>query len=375
MIFISAAEQSADHHAAMLIHATLARCPQARFTGVAGPRMVEAGCEQIFDMTGSAGMLLGALRSARKAVAMLSAADNHIRNHSFNAAVMLDSPTLHLPLAGRAQAAGVPVMYYIAPQLWAWGAHRIYKIRHRVDRLAVILPFEEAYFKDQGINATYVGHPLAESVAHETIDEAEVAEIRGCGSPVIAILPGSRTHVVKENLPVQLDVARRIKASLPDASFGVSVANDQVRPIIDHAIVSARLPITPYSTSPAALIEAADLVLVTSGTSTLEVALHGKPMVVTYNASRIFYHLIGRWMIRTPFFSLPNILAQREIVPEFMPYVRSVDEVAKRAIHLLTDESVRMQMVDDLQTIADSLRGKCASDNAAKILLELAKAD
>ena len=165
LIFISAAEPSADLHAAALIEATTAMCPSVRFVGVAGPRMVEAGCHAIFDMTRHAAMLLGVIGAVGRASRMMRISDECLRRFPFKAAVVVDSPMLHLPLAGRAQAAGVPVLYYIAPQLWAWGAGRMHKLRNRVEAVAAILPFEEAYFRGQGVPATFVGHPLIERLA------------------------------------------------------------------------------------------------------------------------------------------------------------------------------------------------------------------
>jgi len=378
LIFISAAEPSGDLHGAALIEATLARCPTARFVGVAGPRMLAAGCDRIFDMTPHSAMLLGALKIVGRGIAMLSTCNRHLRRYRFDGAVVIDSPTLHLPLAARAQAVGVPVMYYIAPQVWAWGPSRIYKLRSRVDRMAVILPFEERFFRERGVAATYVGHPLAERWANRSIDQQLVKEIRLRGAPVIALLPGSRRHVVKEVLRGQLEVAAAISSAFESATFGISVANAQVAPVIDDALTGSGVPVQRYSDSLGELIQASDLVLVASGTTALEVAFHGRPMIVMYNASRLFYHLVARWMIRTPYLSLPNILAGREIVPEFMPYYTSTAPIAKRAIELLRSEDARQEMVTQLAETVRPLRSGCASgsglgasERTAEMLLDM----
>jgi lipid-A-disaccharide synthase len=333
--------------------------------------MVAAGCERIFDMTRHSAMLLGAVRAVGRGIAMLQAADQHLRRYPFDAAVLIDSPTLHLPLAAKAQSAGVPVLYYIVPQMWAWGAYRIHKLRNRVERAAVILPFEEKYFRDQGVDATFVGHPLIEHIEATPIDDSKVAQIRSRGVPVIALLPGSRKHVVQQIFPDQLEVARSIHAAIPDAHFGVSVANAQVEPIIRQAIDASKAPAVPYPGQHGELIQAADLALVASGTSTLEVAFHERPMIVMYNSSRFFYHLIGRWMISARHLSLPNILADREIVPEFMPYYRSTEPIADRAIELLGSEDARTRMVDDLRKVVAPLHDGNASKRTAELLLEM----
>jgi lipid-A-disaccharide synthase len=374
LIFISAAEQSADRHGASLIRATLARCPSARFVGVAGPQMVAAGCVSVFDMSRHSAMLLGAFRSVGRGIAMLRITDAHLRRHPFDAAVLIDSPTLHLPLASRAQAAGVPVLYYIAPQMWAWGAHRIYKLRHRTERVAVILPFEEVYFRNQGVDARFVGHPLAEQWAETHVDAGAVQRLRNAGHPVIALLPGSRTHVVESVLPGQLEVAEQVARALPGAAFGVSVANPQVTPVIEGLVADAAIEVAPNTESHAELIQAADLVLVASGTTALEVAFHRRPMIVMYNTSPVFYHLIGRWMIHTPHLSLPNILAGRRIVPEFMPYYRSTRPIAECALDLLRSSELRDRMIRDLDEVTTPLRGGRASERTAAMLLDMVRA-
>lgn len=370
-VFISAAEPSADRHGAALIKAAQRLNPQLRFIGVAGPQMVEAGCESVFDMTSHSAMLLAALGNVARGIRMLNVAEEHLRRRAFAAAVVIDSPTLHLPLAGRARTTGVPVMYYIAPQMWAWGAHRIYKLRHRVDKLAVILPFEEKYFRDQGVDATFVGHPLAEQVANERIDQASVARLRSEGAPLVALLPGSRKHVVAAVLPGQLEVAEAIQKEFPRAAFEVSIANRQTEALVESGIRATSARMRPYRGRLTELIEAADFVLVASGTTALEVAFHGKPMIVMYQSSRFFYHAIARWMIHTPFLSLPNILAGRAIVPEFMPYYTSTEPIAQCAIDLLKNESARERMQSELRAMAAPLVGASASQNAAKLLCEL----
>lgn len=372
LLFISAAEQSADQHGASLIRAVLRQSPDARFVGVAGPKMRAAGCRSVFDMTAHAAMLLGALGLAGKAVRMRNTAEAYLRRFPFDAAVVIDSPTLHLPLAARAQAAGVPVLYYIAPQMWAWGAWRIHKLRGRVEKAAVILPFEEEFFRNQGVDARYVGHPLVEQLASHPIDEEKVCLLRGDGRPLVVLLPGSRKHVVAEVLKGQLEAAERIASAVPGVRFAVSVANAQVAPIVQAAIAGARVRVTPVVDGHTETIRAADLVLVASGTTTLEVAWHRKPMIIMYNASPLFYHLVARWVIKTPHLSLPNILAGREIVPEFMPYYTSTRPIAEKAIELLRDEPARARMAADLGSVIDSLGTASASTQTAGMLLDLA---
>ena len=421
LIFISAAEPSADRIGAALIRAVRRQAPDTRFVGVAGPRMVEAGCWSIFDMTRHSAMLLGVLGAAGRGWTLLRTCKRYLGRYRFDAAVVIDSPVLHLPLAGHLTRQGVPVLYYVAPQLWAWGARRIHKLRRRVRQLAVILPFEEEYFRSRGLDATFVGHPMFDAGEHPSVDEQAVAELRAAGvppgqsrssnseprasaradspasessttstdhgakpkHPLVALLPGSRKHVVSEVLPGQLEVAQRIAEALPGAVFGVSVANAQVAPVISQACSKASALSRACGTALVAvqqlpgrhaeLIAAADLVLVASGTTTLEVAAFRKPMIVMYNASRLAYHLLARWLVKTPYLSLPNILAGRRIVPEFMPYYRSTEPIAQRAVELLQSQEQRDAMVQDLTTMIEPLQTGNASQRVAEMVLELTR--
>jgi len=245
------------------------------------------------------------------------------------------------------------------------------KLRRRVDHLAVILPFEEQFFRERGLAATYVGHPSFDHLSRQHSSEASVASIRACGHPVVAILPGSRRHVVEEVLPGQLAVARRIRERFEGTHFGVSVANPRVAPVIEEITRAARVQVTRYEGRNADLLTAADLALVASGTATLEVAYRHTPMIVMYNANRWAYRLIGRWFIRTPHLSLINILAGRRLVPEFMPYYRSTDPIAEQALALLSDAGARRRMSEELATLLDPLVKTGAAETTARILLDM----
>ena len=176
-----------------------------RFVGLAGPAMQEAGCWPLHDLTRRSAMLLSALGNVGEGVRILRSTSRHFQRYTFAAAVLIDSPMLNLGLAKVAKARRVPVLYYIAPQVWAWGRYRVHRVRRRVDRMAVILPFEEAFFRTHGIDATYVGHPLFDTLSQRRPDSGFQRTLRSAGRPVVALLPGSRTHVVKSVFPGQLE--------------------------------------------------------------------------------------------------------------------------------------------------------------------------
>jgi len=370
-IYVSAAEPSADLYGGTFISEVRNRCSGIEFVGIAGPAMRRAGCEVVGDMTSHSAMLLGALGNFGKAVRAISRTSNELATRRFDAMVVIDSPVLHLPMALRAKMHAVPVLYYVAPQLWAWGEWRLHKLRARVDRLAVILPFEQQYFANIGIDSTYVGHPLFDALAARPADPNTVDQIRGCGQPVVAILPGSRRHVVEEVLPGQLDVARAILERFPRAHVGLSVAGDSVEQTIRALLGRAGIAAKLYKSQNASLLSAADLTLVASGTATLEVAYYSSPMIVMYNGSKAMYHLLARWLVHLKHFSLINILAGRRVVPEFMPYYDSTRPIARCAIDLLSSVDERTTMRADIASVLEPIRRAGASARTAELLLSM----
>jgi len=333
--------------------------------------MQAAGCRSIGDLTSQSAMLLGAVRLVGRGYRLLRGVGKLLRTEGADLAILVDSPALHLPMAKRARAAGCPVLYYIAPQLWAWAPWRIRRVRRRVDRLAVILPFEEDYFRQRGVDARFVGHPLIEQLGAATSSEDAIRSFRQGGQPVVACLPGSREHVIREVLPGQIAVARSIAAHHPDAAFLFAAAHESAAATIRAALARASLNHRVEVAGNNEILQAADLALCASGTATLEVAWHRVPMVVMYNGSKWGYRLIGRWLIRTPHLSLVNILARRRVVPEFMPYYTSTRPIAAEALDLLADEGRRAAMRAELDAVIRSLGSRSAADETAGIAMEM----
>ena len=370
-IFISAAEPSGDRHAAELIRKIRDISPDTRFSGVAGPLMQAAGCDAMADWTRQATMLVGAVRLTRQAYRLWADVRRRLTAEPVDLAILVDSPALHLPMAKRIRPTGCPILYYIAPQLWAWAPWRIRRLRKRVDRLAAILPFEEEYFRQRGVDATFVGHPLVQQLHAPSPDPHKVDSLKQLGSPMIACLPGSRDHVIREVLPGQIEVARAIAARHNNAAFLFAAAHEEAATHLQQALNGETFQYRIEVDRNAEVLAAADLALVTSGTATLEVACHRLPMVILYNGSKWGYRLIGRWLIQTPHLSLPNILAGRQIVPEFMPYYASTEPIAAEALDILADEHRRQKMRDDLDAVIQSLGTQSAAERTAKIALDM----
>ena len=333
--------------------------------------MQEAGCEAIDDLTDHSAMLIGAIGLVRRAYRLMGKVSRALTADDADLAILVDSPALHLPMAKRIRKAGVPVLYYIAPQIWAWAPWRIRRIRKRVDRLAAILPFEEEYFRSRGVDATFVGHPLVEQLAATAPDQGKVNTLKAAGKPIITCMPGSRRQVIAEVLPGQIQVARAIAQRHPNSVFLFSSASDQATQMISEKLAGESFNWQMAHGCNAEFLSVSDLVLVASGTASLEVAQYGVPMVVMYNHSKWGYRLVGQWVIQTPYLCLVNILANKVIVPEIMPYYDSIEPIADEALDLLENEQRRATMQADLAGVVRSLGTSNAAATTARMAMEM----
>jgi lipid-A-disaccharide synthase len=371
-IFISAAEASGDLHGSNLIKAVREMRPSAEFLGFGGPKMADAGCRLIDDLTTRSAMLLGVIGELPRGYRALRRARDVFKYERPDLVVLIDSPVLNLAVAKHAARMNLETLYYIAPQMWAWGRYRIGKLRRRVRRLAVIFPFEESFFGEHGIGADFVGHPLLDELRGRPVDSAQIERIQQSGSPVVAIFPGSRAHVIREVLPGQIEIAVAIRERHPSTKFIVSDAgSSSTSQAIQEVIAENSLCLEIRAHENAEILSAAHLALIASGTTTLEAAYHRTPMVVMYNSSRLLYHLIGRWLIGTKFLCLPNILAGRLIVPEFMPYFRSTEPIVEEALEILENLDRRKAIQRDLEDAVESLGKESASENTARLAISM----
>lgn len=375
-IFISVAEDSADAHLARLVRVAQAAHPNWQFRGLTGPKLRHAGVETVFDFAQHAAMITGVVKVLGTAKRALETAARDWQKNRPDLVVLADSSALHLRMAKAAKLAGLPVLYYIAPQTWASRSWRNKHIRRDVDRLACILPFEEDYFAQQGIQCEFVGHPLFESLAEEKANAARIAAWRS-HSPVIAILPGSRKHVIQSMLPKQLEVLE--KMSFADSSPRILISAidqtraDQIKALLNKRKIRRRADCEVVTAENASLLTAADLVLVASGTATLHVANYRKPMVVMYDAGGGLYwpwRLFGWMMLRIPHLSLVNILADERVVPEFMPFVRDTGLLARTAENLLADENWQQVMTRRMDQIVSELSGGSPSRRVTEMIAE-----
>ncbi|MEA2710966.1 MAG: lipid-A-disaccharide synthase [Phycisphaerales bacterium] len=369
-IFITAAEASGDQHAAELVRSLKQLDPAIEFEGLGGPKMAAAGVKLLAETVGRAAMgWRGALRVVEASGWMKRvSARYHAAPPDLH--ICVDSSAINLPLARRAKRFGVPVLYYIAPQLWASREWRMKKLRRLIDRLAVIFPFEEEYFRSHGVNATFVGHPLFDELpADRTRDSSPRFPD---APPVVGIIPGSRRSEVKANLPHLIDVMRHITAEFPKIKFLVPTTAASNALVKQTLAAAPLLDVTVDQDAFDRLIPRCDLVLTKSGTSTVHVAAWRVPMIVVYRMSPLIWHGAARWLLHTKKIAMVNILAgQIDLVPEFIPWYGSNQPVIDCALDLLKNPAKLRAQREKLDTLIKAIEKPGASMNVARLALSM----
>jgi len=363
-VFVSAGEPSGDAHAAALVEALRRAVPGVHVVGVGGPRLAEAGADLMQRIENLSVMgFVEVLGKVPAHWALLRSVRGRLERGDVRLVVLVDYPGFHLRVADVARRAGIPVLYYIAPGVWGWGEGRIERVRRAVTRLAVILPFEEEYFRSRGVAATFVGHPLLDRPAAGP-DRASLKRELGLdpSRPVLAVFPGSRRQEVRRMWPVFRDAAERVLAGRPDVQAVVAATPAGSYPRCGALrLVSGR---------PAACLAAADAALCKSGTTTLEAAIADTPMVIAYRVHPLTY-LIGRALARVRWIGLVNLIAGREVAPEFIQRRARADLLAAALLPLLRDgDPARARQLEGLREV----RSRLGSPGAAARAAELARA-
>ncbi|MCX5683966.1 MAG: lipid-A-disaccharide synthase, partial [Planctomycetota bacterium] len=367
-IFISAGEASGDLHGAGLIRAIRALAPDAEIVALGGPRMQAAGARLLANTVefGVIGVL-PIFGSFWRYLELLSRADRFFGAWRPDVAVTIDCPGFHFLLASRLRARRVPLLWYIPPQLWAWAPWRAKKLRRRYSRVACILPHEEKFFQDAGVPVTFVGHPTIDHLREYPLDQAFIRSLRTSPDEhLIAIFPGSRRQEVAGILSRQLVAAKALAARHPPCTFVLALASELHRPWVAPQVAACGLPIRTVVGKTHEVQSAADLALAKSGTTTLELTYYETPMVVFYNVSALEWNLLGKRLITTPFLALPNALAGRRIVPEYMWARNSTPAEIDEICTLLVDDRRREEMLKELAAIHRLLEKRDAARNAAR---------
>ena len=367
-----AGEASADLHGSNLVKAMVRSNPGIVFQGIGGQRLEQAGVKNLFSSSDMAVVglteVIGKLYTIVKALRKLKSI---LKNDRPDLLILIDYPDFNINIAKTAKRFQIPVLYYISPQVWAWRRGRIRKLSQRIDRMAVILPFEKEFFKKNGMEVDYVGHPLLDAYPEE-LDKVKAKVQLGVKDdyPVVGLLPGSREQEIRNLLPVMIKSAEILRSSYPDIQCLLPLARtiepEFIKTFIDNSVV----PIRVIERDIHHVLGACDVALVASGTVTLETAIIGIPMVIVYRVSPISFR-VGRMVVKVPYIGLVNLVAEEKVVPELIQDEVTPDRLAREALTILEHEDVRANMIMKLEYIKKSLGLGGASDRTAKIALEM----
>jgi lipid-A-disaccharide synthase len=370
-LFVSAGEPSGDLHGANLIRSLQTLRSGIDFCGFGGERMAAAGCQHVYPLVDHAVVgLARAIKSVPQFAAILRRADRFFRQEKPDALVMIDFPGFHWWLAKRARQHRIPVLYFVPPQLWAWASWRVKKMRERVDRVLCVLPFEEAWFRERGVNAQYIGHPYFDELRAQRLDTAFLAEQQYRPGPVVALLPGSRSAELTNNLDSLLRSAALIHERRPDVRFLVACLREAHRQRVEERLRGRNLPVEAHAGRTPEIIHLAHSCIAVSGSVGLELLYRGKPAVVTYRDhwSGI---LIARLMMQCRYISIVNLLAGKELYPEYLSSRCEADNMAGHVVRWLNDGAEYGRICAELAALRETIAEPGACGRAARCVLEL----
>ncbi len=369
-IFISACEPSADVHCGNLIRQIKSIRDDVEFVGIGGEYMQAAGCELLENPISRAAMLHNVIKDIGFYKKLYGKVKKLFKEANISLVVVCDSPAFNFHIAKLASKKSIKTFFYIAPQLWAWAPWRIKKLKKWCDTLACILPFEQKWFESRGVMAKFIGNPLLAGKYEQVCSSVKTYENYDPQSCKIALVPGSRGHEIESIWPAMCEIALKIKEKFKDAHFTVVAFNEETQEKLkasqpnglecDFSVASVRKTACEF-----------DFTLVTSGSACLEVASAGCPMAVMYQSNKYLWHIVGKRIVRMKNLSLVNILADRDLVPEFMPYFNSTEPIYTAVDQLLRNPEKMQKLSNDLVELTKPLARLNAQENAANLINEM----
>lgn len=364
-IYVVAGEASGDQHGAALMRALKKQNPSLRLFAAGGAGMRAEAPEGFVETAHlHATGLTEVLKLLPQFVALMKTVVASVRAAKPDLVVMIDNPGFNLRLARRLLPLGIPMAYYICPQIWAWKENRIHFMKRAFKKALVVFDFEQEIYRKHGMPVAWVGHPLAQRVPSQN------GNIRASGKKKILILPGSRKNEVSVLLPILCNAAQRIFSADPNCTFELLEAPTLPREYYDDILLRSPIPLGRVIGDKYDAMASADLGLVCSGTATLECALMGLPMIVVYRASWLTY-VVARLVAKVRFLSLPNLLAGRQLVPELLQYDATPDKISTTALSMLRAPDRLKAMRSDLSQLTGRMGTSDASETAAAELLQL----
>ncbi|SDH26007.1 lipid-A-disaccharide synthase [Pseudomonas abietaniphila] len=366
-IALVAGEASGDILGSGLMRAIKARHPDAQFIGVGGPLMEAEGMRSYFPMERLSVMgLVEVLGRLKELLARRKLLIQTLIAEKPDVFIGIDAPDFTLTIELKLRQAGIKTVHYVSPSVWAWRQKRVLKIREGCDLMLTLLPFEARFYEEKGVPVRFVGHPLADTIPLEADRDAARAELGLGDGPVVALMPGSRGGEVGRLCALFFDAAERLLAQRPGIRFVLPCASPQRRAQIELLLQGRDLPLTLLDGRSHVALAACDAVLIASGTATLEALLYKRPMVVAYRLAPLTYWILKR-MVKSPYVSLPNLLAQRLLVPELLQDAATADALAQILLPLLDNGAEQTAGFDALHR---TLR-RDASNQAADAVLNL----
>jgi lipid-A-disaccharide synthase len=370
-VLIIAGEASGDLHGANLVKVIRAVDPSIIFKGVGSKHMLEAGVGLLWDAAEMAVVGLPGVDRLATIFNVFRMVSSILHRWQPDLVILIDYPEFNLLIAGKAKRLGIPVMYYISPQIWAWRSGRINTIRRRVDRMVVILPFEEKIYREAGVEASFVGHPLLDVVSVKNKDELASSQyVRSGNDRLVGLLPGSRFSELSRLMPVMLDAAKILTKNLPEIRFLMPLAPTIRRDQVDPYLRERDLPLTVVEHNTYEIIQMCEIIVAASGTVTLEAAILGTPLVVVYKVHPLTYW-IGKRLVRVKHVALVNLVTSQTFVPELIQHDATPERISQEVMDILGDPKRQEWMRQCLRDVRQKLGRPGASARAAAIALEL----
>jgi lipid-A-disaccharide synthase len=370
-VMISCGEASGDLYAGALVRALRDRDPDLRAFGFGGERLERAGAELVGDFRGFAVIgLVETLHVLPQTWALYRRLVDQARTRRPDVLVLIDYPDFNFRLMAAVRRLGVPIVYYVSPQLWAWRPGRLQTMKALVDLVLPIFPFEEKLYRREGLNVNFVGHPMVDLAVPL---ESREAFLSGLGldprRPTVALLPGSRPNELARLVPVLAAAVPRIASAVEGVQFVIARAPGLTDPLfVPFAGVGVAVRVVEHRTDD--VLASSDVVVTASGTATVQSALHDRPMVVVYRLSPVSYRL-GKPLVRVDMYSMVNLIAGVRVVPELIQEACTPERVSAETVRLLTDRSSAERMRDELAIVRERLGPPGASGRAADAILEL----
>jgi lipid-A-disaccharide synthase len=368
-ILIVTGEASGDLHGANLAREIYQLNPHATIQGVGGPHMIDAGVKLVPEIERVDAIGVPGLKQLFRGYRTLRRLKKILRNDPYDAVVFIDSPGMNLRLAKSAAKAHQRVIYYIAPQIWAWGARRLGVIKRVVNRMMVILPFEEGLFRQAGVPANFIGHPLLDSMA-PSYNKHDVREQFGISKDglVIGIVPGSREHEVKNFLPIMLEAAKNVVTHYGKAQCIIAQAPNISTSLLQEVMKTPEVKVKIIPHCPNEVMAASDLLFIASGTATLQAAIIGTPMIIVYRVPWLTYQ-IGKRLVKIPYIGLVNIIAGKLVAPELIQHDMTPERLSGEALRLLRNPTLAQEMREAFQGVREAVGSSGASRRAAELVL------